>query len=138
MKVGGDIDDFHAGNAFMSASTGTIYASNINKIKAGGDLTISGGITLDDSDIGTSITAGKNVKIDSKIVAENVGLISASDGNVSISSGGSLDLAGDLAGITASGNILIEADASKISLTATIMAEGSVGDLTAGGKIEIA
>ena len=104
MKVGGDIDDFHAGNAFMSASTGKIYASNINKIKAGGDLTIRGDITLDDGDIGP-ITAGKNVEIDSKIVAENVGLISASDGDVSISSGGSLVLTGDLAGITASGNI---------------------------------
>ena len=106
MKVGGDIDGFHAGNAFMSASTGTIYASNINKIKAGGDLTIRGGITLDDGDIGP-ITAGKNVEIDSEIMAENVGLISASDGYVLIGSGGFLNLTGDLAGINASGDITI-------------------------------
>ena len=92
MDVGGDIDGFRAGNAFMSASKGTIYASNINKIKVGGDLTIRGGITtLDDGDIGP-ITAGKNVEIGSKIMAENVGLISASDGNVSFSSKGYLVL----------------------------------------------
>ena len=44
---------------------------------------------------------------------------------------------GDLAGITASGNILIEAVTQDFTNpTATIMAKGSVGDLTAGGKIE--
>jgi hypothetical protein len=137
MKVVGDIDDFHAGNAFMSASTGTIYASNINKIKAGGDLTIRGGITLDDGDIGP-ITAGKNVEIDSKIMAENVGLISASDGDVSISSGGYFVLTGDFAGITASGNISIleVVDEQEQAVPTSIMAQ-SVGDLTAGGKISI-
>ena len=67
----------------MSASTGTIKAGNINKIKAGDDLTIGGDITLTDSGIGP-ITAGGNVEINAEIVAENVGLISASDGNFSI------------------------------------------------------
>ena len=90
-------------------------------------------MTLTDSGIGP-ITARGNVDINAAIVAENVGLISASDGNFTIGAEGFLNLEGDLAGITASDDINIIVKAVDM---ASITAKGSVGDLTAGGDINI-
>ena len=139
IAVTGDIDSFHAGNDFMN--TGMIEAGNINKIKAGGNIMISaGGITLTDSDSGSigPITAGGDVQIDAPIVAKNVGLISATAGDFSILTGGLLTLSGDLAGINASNdiNIFVGHGGRHVDV-AVIAAEGSVGDLTAGGNIHI-
>ena len=67
-------------------------------------------------------------------MAKNVGLISATAGDFSIETEGLLTLSGDLAGINASNDIKIFGDAADV---AVIAAEGSVGDLTAGGDILI-